>query len=142
VSKTRNAKNPQWERGNWDKITYSREGSTPGPAFINVKTYRYQGHSMSDPQKYRTKDEVGGYKDRDPINVLVNQLIESGKATQDECDAMDKRAKQASQDAVKFAKDSPEMPVDEMFTDVYANPFGPYEKGGMPNIVTNGNSGE
>ncbi|MFI4861808.1 MAG: thiamine pyrophosphate-dependent enzyme [Phycisphaerales bacterium JB063] len=142
VAMTRNAKNPQWERGNWDKISYSREGSTPGPAFINVKTYRYQGHSMSDPQKYRSKDEVGEYKDRDPISELVRHLIDNDMATQDDCDAMDKKAKQVSQDSVTFAKESPEMPVEEMFTDVYANPFGPYKKGGMPNIVTNGNSGE
>ncbi|MEM9414865.1 MAG: thiamine pyrophosphate-dependent enzyme [Planctomycetota bacterium] len=142
VAKTRNAKNPQWERGNWDKINYSREGSTPGPAFINVKTYRYQGHSMSDPQKYRSKDEVGEFKDRDPISELVRHMIDSNMVTQEDCDAMDKRAKQVSLDAVKFAKASPDMPVEEMFTDVYANPFGPYVKGGMPNIVTNGNSGE
>ncbi len=142
IAKTRGAKNPQWKRGDWDQIAYSREGATPGPAFINVKTYRYQGHSMSDPQKYRTKDEVGEYKERDCINVLVNHLIESGKATQEQCTELDNKAKQVSKEAVKFAEESPEMPVEEMFTDVYANPFGPYVKGGLPNIITNENSGE
>lgn len=139
---TRNAKNPQWERGNWDQIAYSREGSNPGPAFINVKTYRYQGHSMSDPQKYRSKDEVGEYKERDCINVLVNHLIDNDKITQEQVDELDNKAKQMSADAITFAEESPEMPVEEMFTDVYANPFGPYVEGGMPNIVTNENSGE
>ena len=139
---TRGAQNPQWNRGNWDKISYNRAGNTCGPAFINVKTYRYQGHSMSDPQKYRSKDEVGEYKDRDPINVLVNQLVESGKVTQEKVGELDAKAKQISQDAVKFAKNSPDMPVDAMYTDVYANPFGPYIKGEQPNIVTNKNSGE
>jgi pyruvate dehydrogenase E1 component alpha subunit len=142
VEMTRNAKNPQWERGGWDQITYDREGATPGPAFINVKTYRYQGHSMSDPQKYRTKDEVGEFKERDCINMLVNRLIEDGKATQEQCDELDSKAKEAAKVAIQFAEDSPEMPVEEMFTDVYANPFGPYKKGGLPNIVTNENSGE
>ena len=136
VAMTRNAQNPQWKRGDWDQIAYSREGSNPGPAFINVKTYRYQGHSMSDPQKYRTKDEVGEYKERDPINILVNQLIEQGKATQDQCNELDKKAKDVSKDAVTHAENAPEMPVEEMHTDVYANPFGKYVKGGLPNIVT------
>ena len=142
VAMTRGAKNPQWTRGNWDEITYSREGSNPGPALINVKTYRYQGHSMSDPQKYRTKDEVGEFKDRDPINLLVNKLIEDGKATQEQCSELDSKAKEVSKEAIAFAEASPEMPVEEMFTDVYANPFGPYVKGGLPNIITNENSGE
>ncbi|MEM6259493.1 MAG: thiamine pyrophosphate-dependent enzyme, partial [Planctomycetota bacterium] len=139
---TRGAKNPQWTRGNWEDITYSRQGANPGPAFVNVKTYRYQGHSMSDPQKYRTKDEVGEYKERDPINILVNQLIDAGKATQDQCTELDKKAKQASKEAVDHAEAAPDMPFEEMFTDVYANPFGPYLKGGLPNIITNENSGE
>ncbi|MBX2853169.1 MAG: hypothetical protein KTR15_15650 [Phycisphaeraceae bacterium] len=139
---TRNAKNPQWARGNWEGIKYSRQGSNPGPAFVNVKTYRYQGHSMSDPQKYRSKDEVGEYKERDPINILVNQLIESGKATQQQCTELDSKAKQISKEAIEHAENAPEMPTDEMFTDVYANPFGPYIKGGLPNIIMNENSGE
>jgi len=142
IEKTRNAKNPQWERGGWDEITYDREGASPGPAFIHVKTYRYQGHSMSDPQKYRTKDEVGEYKDRDCINVLVNRLIEEEKTTQEQCDELDNQAKEAVKAAIQFAEDSPEMPTEEMYTDVYANPFGPYKKGGLPNIITNENSGE
>lgn len=142
VAMTRNAKNPQWKRGDWDQIAYSREGANPGPAFINVKTYRYQGHSMSDPQKYRTKDEVGEYKERDCINLLVNHLIENNRVTQEQVDEMDAKAKELSAASVEFAENSPEMPEEEMFTDVYANPFGPYKKGEMPNIVTNKNSGE
>ena len=122
--------------------TYRREGRTPGPAFINVKTYRYQGHSMSDPQKYRNKDEVesrGGGKDSpvDCINRLVNHIIDRGYANQSVIDSLDDRAKAAANEAVRFAKDSPETPLSELYTDVYSQPFGPFLQGAQPDIVTN-----
>jgi pyruvate dehydrogenase E1 component alpha subunit len=143
VDATRNAKNPQWKRGEWDKLTYSREGVANGPCFINVKTVRYQGHSMSDPQKYRKETgEVENAKSRDPIQGLVQHLIEKGLATQEDITALDEKAKVASAEAVAFAEASPDMPVSEMFTDVYADVYGPYVAGGMPNIVTNKNSGQ
>ena len=142
VAKTRGAKNPQWKRGDWDKITYSREGNENGPCFINVKTYRYQGHSMSDPQKYRSKDEVGEFKEQDCIQNLVRYMIEGGFADQDTIDALDSKAKEAALESVKFAEESPELSVDEMWTDVYSNPYGPYETAPLPNIITNNNSGE
>jgi len=102
-----------------------------GPAFINVETYRYQGHSMSDPQKYRTKDEVGEYEEQDCINTLVNWLIEHDIADQDKLDELDKQAKQAAVDAVKFAEESDEVGSEELYTDVYKNPWdsGPYTVG-------------
>jgi pyruvate dehydrogenase E1 component alpha subunit len=106
-----------------------------GPAFVNVKTYRYKGHSMSDPQKYRTKDEVAQHEQQDPINRLVNHLIERGLATQEEIDAFDREAKQAAVEAVKFANESPETPLEELFTDVYAMPFPPYEEGEPPELL-------
>ena len=114
-----------------------------GPCFINCKTYRYQGHSMSDPQKYRSKDEVNEKKDKDCINSLVSHLIENKLATQEEIDALDKKAKQASREAVDYAEKSPDLDKSEMFTDVYAEPYGPpYVKGGMPKMITDNNSGE
>jgi len=103
------------------QVDLSRSGG--GPAFVNVKTYRYQGHSMSDPQKYRTKDEVGEFEERDCINTLVNWMIEHGKASQDQIDELDKKAKKRSVDSVKFAEESPDMPIEELYTDVYANPW-------------------
>ena len=132
VDKTRGARpiNYNEKSGKREEIpTYSREGRTPGPAFINVKTYRYQGHSMSDPQKYRTKDEVGEKREIDCINRLVNQLIEADIATQEQVDELDQRAKTLSKEAVEFAEESPEIGMDELYTDVYANPFGPYKVG-------------
>lgn len=109
--------------------TYSADGRTPGPAYVNVKTYRYQGHSMSDPQKYRSKDEVGEKQDIDCINRLVNWLIEHDKATQEQITELDNAAKEASKAAIKFAEESPDLGSDELYTDVYVNVFGPYKKG-------------
>ncbi|MEO0588581.1 MAG: thiamine pyrophosphate-dependent enzyme, partial [Planctomycetota bacterium] len=117
VAMTRGAQNPQWERGHIPE--YHKDGSNPGPAFINVVTYRYQGHSMSDPQKYRSKDEVGEFENKDCINRLVRYLIEHDAATQEQIDDLDKKAKESAKAAIKFAEESPEMPVDEMFTDIY-----------------------
>jgi pyruvate dehydrogenase E1 component alpha subunit len=85
------------------------------------------GHSMSDPQKYRSKDEVAERKEHDPINTLVNHLIERNLATQEQINALDDQAKQIAIDAVKFADESPATPVEELFTDVYSMPFGPYK---------------
>ena len=139
IAKTRNAKNPQWERG---KIpTYSREGRTPGPCFCVVHTYRYQGHSMSDPQKYRTKEEVSERKERDPINGLVNYLIEHDLITQEKLDEMDARATEIARESIEYAESSPDLGKDELYTDVYANPFPPYTNPG-PSIFLRETSGE
>jgi pyruvate dehydrogenase E1 component alpha subunit len=128
VANTRDAKNPQWERGAIPE--YRREGQTPGPCFCVVHTYRYQGHSMSDPQKYRTKDEVASRQERDPINTLVNHLVEKKLATQEEVETMDSEAKELAKESVKYAEESPELGKDELYTDVYANPYGPYTNPG------------
>ena len=132
VDGARNARpiNYNEETGKRESIpTYDRDGRTPGPAYVNVKTYRYQGHSMSDPQKYRSKEEVGEKQEVDCINRLVNWLIEHDKASQDQIDQLDHDAKEASKAAIKFAEESPDMPIEELYTDVYVNVFGPYKKG-------------
>ena len=116
-------------RGSTSHALGAKEQHGIGPAFVNVKTYRYKGHSMSDPQKYRSKDEVAQHQQHDPINTLVNHLIERGQATQEQVDALDEQAKQIAIDAVKFAEESPATPVEELFTDVYSQPFGPYKPG-------------
>lgn len=114
-----------------------------GPCFINARTYRYQGHSMSDPQKYRSKDEVNEKKDKDCINTLVNYLVEHKLATQDQINDLDKQAKQASRDAIEYAEHSPDLPMSEMFTDIYTQPYGPpFVKGELPKMITQENSGE
>ena len=97
-----------------------------GPVFINVTTYRFKGHSMSDPQKYRTKDELGEYTEQDPIGRLAKDLLDRGEVTEQEITARDRAADDTAKKAVRFASDSPDTPVGEMYTDVYADPFGPY----------------
>lgn len=109
--------------------TYDRDGRTQGPAYVNVKTYRYWGHSMSDPQKYRSKDEVKTKQDIDCINRLVVQLQDAGRATEAQCEKMDTKAQDLAKAAIAFAEASDPLPIEELFTDVYANPFGPYVKG-------------
>ena len=106
-----------------------------GPAFVECQTYRYKGHSMSDPQKYRTKDEVAQHQAQDPINNLVNHLVETGIATQEQVDELDRRAKQVAVDSVRFANESPDLTEDDLYTDVYAQPFPPYARGSLPPML-------
>jgi pyruvate dehydrogenase E1 component alpha subunit len=100
-------------------------GPGPGPAFIDCQTYRYKGHSMSDPQKYRSREEVAEQEHQDPIHRLVAVLTERGVATAEGVAQIDERCKQAALEAVKFADAAPPTPVEELFTDVYAHPYGP-----------------
>jgi len=119
-------------RGSTSKAMGAKEEKGIGPAFVNCKTYRFKGHSMSDPQKYRAKDEVAQYEQKDPINTLVNHLIERNLATQEQIEGFDNQAKQLSLDSVKFATESPFPGVEELYTDVYSQPFGPYKVGELP----------
>ena len=78
-----------------------------GPYLLDIKTYRYKGHSMSDPQKYRTKEEVEEYKKQDPIEGVRDVLLTKKWATEAELDAIDAAVKKEVEEAVKFAEDSP-----------------------------------
>jgi pyruvate dehydrogenase E1 component alpha subunit len=90
-----------------------------GPFILEVKTYRYRGHSMSDPAKYRTKEEVDEVKKtRDPIEH-IRALLDAAKATEDEIKAIDNEIKAIVAEAVQFAQESPEPDPSELYTDVY-----------------------
>jgi len=90
-----------------------------GPFILEVKTYRYRGHSMSDPAKYRTKEEVDEVKKtRDPIDH-IKALLETAKATEDEIKTIDAEIKAIVAEAVQFAQESPEPDPSELYTDVY-----------------------
>ncbi len=91
----------------------------PHPAFVEVRTYRYRGHSMSDPASYRTKEELEKYRLDDPITRFRAQLTREGKLTNEEFDKIDKKAKETVLAAVKFAEQSPELPVEKVFDYVY-----------------------
>ena len=127
VAAARNASNPQWRE---DAIPqYQRSGTTPGPCFVNAVTYRFQGHSMSDPRKSRGKDEEGKWENADPIYTMVSHLIENDVANQDEIDERDERAKAQAKEALDFADKAEPTPMDELYTDVFAQPFPPFKPG-------------
>jgi pyruvate dehydrogenase E1 component alpha subunit len=93
----------------------------PHPAFVEMRTYRYRGHSMSDPASYRTKEELEKYRLEDPITRLRAQLTREGKLTNEQFDKMDKKAKDAAMSSVKFAEKSPEPPLGELHDYTYVN---------------------
>src|SRR2546427_6412063 len=93
----------------------------PHPAFVEIRTYRYRGHSMSDPASYRTKEELEKYRLDDPIIRLRAQLTREGKLTNEQFDALDKKAKETVLASVKFAESSPELPVEKVYDYVYFN---------------------
>lgn len=93
----------------------------PQPYWVEIRTYRYRGHSMSDPGLYRTKEELDKYKDLDPIAKLAKQLIDEGSLTQESYDEMDAQAKQISVDSVTFAEQSPEPPLEELYDYTFVN---------------------
>ena len=99
-----------------------------GPYLLDIKTYRYKGHSMSDPQKYRTKEEVEEYKKQDPIESVRATILENKWAKEAELDAIDEDVKKEVEAAVKFAEESPMATADELYNDVYFEKNYPFEK--------------
>jgi pyruvate dehydrogenase E1 component alpha subunit len=104
----------------------ARARADEGPTFLEFKTYRYRGHSMSDPQKYRTKEEVEEYKRRDPIEMVKHTMLVNKVVTEDELAAIDAKIKGQVEESVKFAEESPWPDASELFTDVYVEPNYPY----------------
>jgi len=98
-------------------VKRAREGD--GPTLLEMKTYRYKGHSISDPQKYRSKDEVDEYKEQDPIQKVLKTIFENDYATETEIAAIDNRINILVEDSVKFAEESPWPDDSEVYKDVY-----------------------
>ncbi|MBM4464167.1 MAG: dehydrogenase [Chloroflexi bacterium] len=93
-----------------------------GPSLIECQTYRWYGHSRSDPREYRTKQEEAAWKERDPIPNFAARLVEAGIATHEEIDAIQRKVEQEIKQATEFALNSPTPPVEELELYVYA-PF-------------------
>jgi pyruvate dehydrogenase E1 component alpha subunit len=91
------------------------------PAFVEARTYRYRGHSMSDPASYRTKEELEKYRLDDPIIRLRAQLTREGKLTNEQFDKIDRQAKETALASVKFAESSPEPPLEKLYDYTYAS---------------------
>ena len=90
------------------------------PSLIEIRTYRYRGHSMSDPQKYRTKEELDAKKDEDPILRLKAYLLEHKMATNESLDKVDEEVKKEVMDSVEFSENSPFPELDTIYEDIYA----------------------
>src|SRR5690606_8864059 len=90
-----------------------------GPTLLDINTYRYRGHSMSDPAKYRTKEEVEEYREKDPINVVLKTITDNRWATEDEIEQINEKVKMEVQEAVDFAEESPWPDESEVYKDIY-----------------------
>jgi pyruvate dehydrogenase E1 component alpha subunit len=97
-----------------------------GPTLLEFRTYRYKGHSMSDPAKYRTKEELESYKAKDPVEQVRAHVLANKFATEEELDKIDKKIKEDVDASVKFAEESPYPSPEEAFKDVYVQTDYPY----------------
>ncbi len=105
---------------------HARKGQ--GPTLLEVKTYRYKGHSMSDPAKYRTKEEVEQYKKQDPIQQVLEVIIKNKYASDEELEAIQLRVKDEVNECVQFAEESPFPDAKELYEDVYTDTDYPFIK--------------
>ena len=91
-----------------------------GPVLIVAETYRYTGHSKSDANRYRTKEEIAEWKERDPIPRMRARLLEGGQFTDAQLLELESQGRQSIEEAVAYAESCPEPSIDELTTDVYA----------------------
>jgi pyruvate dehydrogenase E1 component alpha subunit len=97
-----------------------------GPVFLEIRTYRYKGHSMSDPQKYRTKEEVESYKEKDPLQVILSKILENKWANEQEIEEITKKVKEEIDDCVTFAENSPYPEDSAVYEDIYVQEDYPF----------------
>ena len=97
-----------------------------GPTFLEIKTYRYRGHSMSDPAKYRTKEELEGYKEKDPIAHVLKTIKDTQLATDEEVQAIDEKVKGYIDECVRFAEERPYPDASEIYKDIYVEEDYPF----------------
>jgi pyruvate dehydrogenase E1 component alpha subunit len=107
-----------------EAVQRARRGD--GPTFLEARTYRYKGHSMSDPAKYRTKEEVEGYKVKDPIDVIRATIKEKKYADEAWFDLINDKIRAIVDESVKFSEESPWPDPSELYTDVYIQSDYPY----------------
>lgn len=104
--------------------TRARKGE--GPTLLDIRTYRYKGHSMSDPQKYRTKEEVAEYQAKDPIEHCLNVIIENAFLSEKEIEEIQNWVNNEVKESVEFAENSPYPEADELYQDVYKTEAYPF----------------
>ncbi len=97
-----------------------------GPTLLEIKAYRYKGHSMSDPAKYRTKEEMEEYKQKDPLETTLSKLKNEFNVPEEEIETINERVKAEVEEAVKFADESPLPGDDELYKDIYVQQDYPF----------------
>ena len=107
-----------------EAVQRARRGE--GPTFLEMRTYRYKGHSMSDPAKYRTKEELEAYKAKDPIGVVKAAIVENNYADEAWFDSIDVKVKAIVEESVKFAEESAWPEPSELYDDVYVQQDYPF----------------
>jgi len=103
---------------------HCREGK--GPYLLEMITYRFKGHSMSDPRKYRTKEEEAQYQNEDPIEKVLDLIKKNKYATDKQLEAIQAKIKKQIEDAIKFAEESPLPEPEDMYNEIYAEPNYPF----------------
>ena len=110
------------------KRTADRARKGGGPTFVELKTYRYRGHSMSDPAKYRTKDEVEDFKGKDQISQVLNTITANNLASESDIKKIQEEVKVLVDESIAFAEESPELEAHELYEDVYMQKDYPFIK--------------
>mgnify|MGYP001274875200 CR=1 FL=1 len=105
-----------------------RARNDEGPTFLEMKTYRYRGHSMSDAQQYRTKEEVEEYKSQDPIETTKQTILKNKWATEEQLDQIVKDIRAEIEEALEFAENSPFPDGADIYDDAYSTPNYPFVK--------------
>ncbi len=109
--------------------------ATSRPAFVELRTYRYKGHSMSDPRKYRTKEEEERHEADDPIERLARFLMTKRGLSHEGYEDLQKEVRAEIRDAIQWAESSPAPDLDELYRDVYADAWGPYRGTSPPMMM-------
>lgn len=109
-----------------EAVELARNGG--GPSLLEIKTYRYKGHSMSDAQHYRTKEEVAEYQKIDPITTCKDTILKKKYATEAQIQEIDERVKELVNECVRFAEESPFPKPEDLYKDVYAQTDYPFIK--------------
>jgi pyruvate dehydrogenase E1 component alpha subunit len=112
---------------------WCRENSRP--AFVDMKCYRYKGHSMSDPRKYRTREEEERFESNDAIARFEKALLDHGVVTEESVKEMLKGVREEVRDSIQFSNESPEPPMSDLYTDVFVEPWGRYTGSSLPEFM-------
>ena len=108
----------------YEAVERARRGD--GPTFIEARTYRFRGHSMSDAEPYRTKEEVALKKEEDPIVLVKNRILENKWATEEELEAIEEKSKMFVEECEAFAEESPYPSAEKVYEYVYSDPNYPF----------------